>query len=237
MLREYLQCKILESVYESEYANVLFFIGGTCLRLLHGNSRFSEDLDFDNLGLDLPGFRRLVDKIKTRLEREGYAVDAKITQRGAWHCQFRFTGLLFGEGLSGYQEEKMRIQMDTEPQGYVYEPERIFLNRFEVFTTVITAPPPLLLSQKIFAVLNRPRKKGRDFFDIIFLLGKKVMPDFEYLKLKAGIVDSDMLKRKIAETCQTVDLEIMAREVEPFLFDPQDRRKVLFFKNVFMQNF
>ena len=52
MLREYLQCKILEIVYSSQYATSLCFLGGTCLRIVHGNRRFSEDIDFDNLDLN-----------------------------------------------------------------------------------------------------------------------------------------------------------------------------------------
>ncbi|MGI4871815.1 MAG: nucleotidyl transferase AbiEii/AbiGii toxin family protein [Janthinobacterium lividum] len=32
----------------------LLFPGGTCLRIVHGNQRFSEDLDFDNSGLRRP---------------------------------------------------------------------------------------------------------------------------------------------------------------------------------------
>lgn len=51
LLREYLQYKILEIVFgASKYANQLCFLGGTCLRIVHNTSRFSEDLDFDNFG-------------------------------------------------------------------------------------------------------------------------------------------------------------------------------------------
>ena len=51
LLREYLQYKILEIIFASEYATKLVFIGGTALRIVHDNSRFSEDVDFDNFGL------------------------------------------------------------------------------------------------------------------------------------------------------------------------------------------
>lgn len=50
VLREYLQCKILEILFESRFAGKFCFLGGTCLRLIHGGQRFSEDLDFDNFG-------------------------------------------------------------------------------------------------------------------------------------------------------------------------------------------
>jgi len=43
MLREYLQYKILQIVFEGSFGNKLIFLGGTCLRIVHGNLRFSED--------------------------------------------------------------------------------------------------------------------------------------------------------------------------------------------------
>ena len=46
LLREYLQCKILELLFESPYAAKFAFLGGTCLQIVHGSQRFSEDLDF-----------------------------------------------------------------------------------------------------------------------------------------------------------------------------------------------
>jgi len=47
ILREYLQYKALEIIFRSKYGNKFVFIGGTCLHIVYGNNRFSEDLDFD----------------------------------------------------------------------------------------------------------------------------------------------------------------------------------------------
>ncbi len=41
LLREYLQHKVLQIVFNSEFADKLAFLGGTCLRIVHGNTRFS----------------------------------------------------------------------------------------------------------------------------------------------------------------------------------------------------
>ena len=51
ILREYLQYKILEIMFASEYATKLSFLGGTALRIVYGNTRFSADVDFDNFRL------------------------------------------------------------------------------------------------------------------------------------------------------------------------------------------
>jgi predicted nucleotidyltransferase component of viral defense system len=59
LLREYLQYRLLEIIYSSPFAEKLVFLGGTCLRIVHDNRRFSEDLDFDNLGLTKPEFAQV----------------------------------------------------------------------------------------------------------------------------------------------------------------------------------
>jgi len=187
MLREYLQFKILEIVFESKYATDLCFLGGTCLRIVHGNRRFSEDLDFDNIKMKEDSFGEVASEIQKQLEREGYEVELKTVMKGAWHCHIKFPGLLFEEGLSGHREEKILIQLDTEPQHYGFKPERFILNRFEVFTTILTTPLPLLMAQKFYAVINRDRNKGRDFYDLVFLMSKDVTPDYNYLDQKLSV--------------------------------------------------
>lgn len=235
MLREYLQYKILEIIYESTYATDLCFLGGTCLRVVHGNRRFSEDLDFDNISLKETDFQKVADVVKKDLQREGYEVELITIMKGAWHCHVKFPGLLFEEGLSGHQEEKILIQLDTEPQDFTYEPERFILNRFEVFTTILTTPLELLMAQKFYAVINRKRNKGRDFFDLVFLMSKDIKPNYDYLDSKASISSPKLLREKIIEKCRKLDMETMAKDVEPFLFDTADRKKVILFEDVMRQ--
>ncbi|MCD6115955.1 nucleotidyl transferase AbiEii/AbiGii toxin family protein [bacterium] len=236
ILREYLQYKILEIIFNSKHADALCFMGGTCLRIVHGNRRFSEDLDFDNISLDKEGFKEISGIILKHLEREGYQVEIKTTMPGAWHCYIRFPKLLFGEGLSGYEEEKIMIQIDTEPQNFIYEPYRVILNRFEVFTAILTTPMQLLLAQKFYAIINRSRNKGRDFYDVVFLMGKGVLPEFSYLKEKAGISNAAELKERLIGICKKTDMSAMAADVESFLFDPSERSKVLMFADYLKQS-
>lgn len=114
MLREYLQHKLLQLIYESPYADRFTFLGGTCLRLVHGNQRFSEALDFDNTGITETDFDALSQLLKAGLEQEGYQVEMRLVMKGAYHCHIKFPALLFQEGLSGYEQEKILIQLDTD---------------------------------------------------------------------------------------------------------------------------
>lgn len=63
IMREYLQYKILEIIFSSRLAPKLSFIGGTVLRIVHENTRFSEDLDFDNFKLSESDFDLLTKEI------------------------------------------------------------------------------------------------------------------------------------------------------------------------------
>ena len=235
MLREYIQHKLLQILFDSEYANELCFLGGTCLRIVHGNTRFSEDLDFDNFTIAEDTFAKVSDIIKKRLELEGYEVEMKTVFRGAYHCYIRFPEILYKEGLSSHREEKILIQLDTEPQHFDFVPEKYIINKFDVFTQISITPLDLLLSQKFYAVCNRPRNKGRDFFDIAFLLTLIDKPNYEYLELKMGVSNEKHLKERILEKCNSLNMAEMAQDVQPFLFNPRDKQKVLLFPELIKQ--
>lgn len=234
ILREYLQYKILQILFESKLAHQLCFLGGTCLRIVHGNTRFSEDLDFDNFQLTGEDLIDLAQLICRKLTLEGYYVETKNVLKDAFHCYIRFPHLLFASSLSEHREEKILIQLDTDPQQFDFSPESYLLNKFDVFSNIFVVPLDILLAQKFWAVINRKRKKGRDFFDIVFLLSK-TQPNFDYLSQKAGIKNWKGLKHEVLSICDATDMKAMANDVSPFLFHSQDINKVLLFKQYIHQ--
>jgi hypothetical protein len=137
--------------------------------------------------------------------------------------------------VSGHKEEKILIQIDTEPQHFDYEPEKVILNRFDVFTTIWSTPLPLLMAQKLYAIINRKRNKGRDFYDLVFLMGRDVKPDFIYLENKISISEPERLRVAVIAKCNQLDMNAMAKDVEPFLFDVRDIMKVEQFEDVVKQ--
>lgn len=225
LLREYLQYKNLETIYDSEFGAKLVFMGGTAIRIVHGNTRFSEYLDFDNLGLSPDEFGHLTRLIQKRLELEGYEVEIKNVFRKAFTCEIKILGVLFAYGLSGHRQEKLLIKLNAEAQGFSYLPDKVILNKFDVFLHVNVVPADILLAQKIYAAFNRHRPVGRDFYDIVFLLGK-TRPNIDYLRSKLRIKDNTDLKRRLLERCEKLDFEVLAREDEPFLFVPADAKRV-----------
>ncbi len=229
IIREYLQYKILEIIFETPYESKLSFLGGTCLRIVHNSNRFSEDMDFDNFNLSMNDFNAITEIVKQELERLGYDVEMRNVHKGAYHCYIRFPELLYNEGLNNHKEEKILIQLDTESHEFDYKPDQPLLNKFDIFTQINVPPGNLLLAQKFFAVINRKRNKGRDFFDIVFLLGQGQAPNYDYLKAKIGIVNPDDLRSLVLEKCRELDMEKMAADVKPFLFNPKDEKKIILF--------
>ena len=230
LLKEYLQHKILEIIFDSEFAEQLILIGGSSLRIFHNHQRFSEDLDFDNFDLSASDFDRLAQHVKQNLELLGYLVEMKQVIKGAYHCHIKFPKLLLKTGLSGYEEEKILIQLDTEAHGFLFEPEMRFLSKFDVFASVYVAPESLLLAQKFFAVLNRKRTSGRDFYDIVQLLSREIKPDYAYLQQKLSMDSAKALKHRMLVHCKQLDLDQLAKEIAPFLINPNDAKQVRYFE-------
>lgn len=229
ILREYLQYKILDIIFSSPYANRFAFMGGTAIRMVHGQSRFSEDLDFDNLHLSAQEFEELSHIIMNQLTREGYEVEFRNVIKPAYHCQINFQRLLYDHHLTGHREEKLVIRIDTEPQNFDYNPDKVILNKFDIFTRINVVPIDLLLAQKLFAILNRKRAMGRDFFDAVFLFSK-TKPNFSYLHQKANIKTMQELKSKLLARCETIKFEDLVKDVEPFIVNPNDTKRIMLFK-------
>ncbi|MDZ7611984.1 MAG: nucleotidyl transferase AbiEii/AbiGii toxin family protein [Candidatus Moranbacteria bacterium] len=229
LLREYLQYKILQIIFDSNYANKLCFLGGTALRIVHDNRRFSEDIDFDNFSLNEDEFKEISELVRKRLELEGYEVEIRNVNKGAFRCYLKLPRLLFDNNLSGHKEEKILIQLDTASHGFDYTPEIKLINKFDVFSQIRVTPQDIILSQKIYTIFNRKRMKGRDFYDVVFLFSK-TQPNYDYLKEKMNIKNGKELKNKLKTETEGVDFSGLAKDVEPFLFDPADSKRVKLFR-------
>jgi predicted nucleotidyltransferase component of viral defense system len=234
IIREYLQYKILQAIFESKQASKISFLGGTALRIVHGNSRFSEDIDLDNFGLSWQAFVDMIQRVKLFLELEGFLVETSMVAKEAFHCNLRFPDLLFKQGLSPHQQEKILIQLDTVTQGYNYPPEVKILYKFDVFSEIRVTPLNILLSQKIYTAVNRKRPKGRDFYDITFLFSK-TKPDFGYINQKMGITSPERLRTELLQKIENFDFDALAVDVAPFLITKEQVNRVVKFRAFWKQ--
>jgi hypothetical protein len=80
----------------------------------------------------------------------------------------------------------------------------------------------------MLTMLQRKRGKGRDIFDVSFLMGI-TQPDYEYLRKITSLEKDDFLK-VFSNRLDELDLNVLARDVEPFLFDSDQKARVTSFK-------
>jgi predicted nucleotidyltransferase component of viral defense system len=220
VLKEYLQYKILQILFSSKFGHKLIFMGGTSVRLIHGNDRFSEDIDIDNCGLSENDFSELMSFLQNELEKEGIAVEIRNTFKDVYHCYLKFPALLFNNNLSGLKDEKILIRVDSFCSRYKLKTETKTLNKADIFTQIITYPADIILSQKIGALLSRKRAKGRDVYDVVYLFSL-TKPNYQYLKKYHNIDSSPALKNNLLAAFSEKKLSDLARDVEPFLIDPR----------------
>lgn len=228
MLVEYLQYELLDSLFKNSAAAALSFIGGTAIRILHDSHRFSEDLDFDNFGLSFAQFEDLLKTVCRDMEYKGFLIEYRIVEKGAYHCYIRFPEILHQSGLTPDAGRKILIRIDSEAKEKIYEPRKVFLNKFAVYRRIPAAPAGVLLAQKMITILYRKREKGRDIYDVSFLMGLAV-PDFAYIEKLLGL-DPKEFSQRFKERLGELDMNALARDVEPFLFVPEERERVASFR-------
>ena len=232
ILREYIQYKILEIIFDSRIANSLSFIGGTALRIIYNTSRFSEDLDFDNFYLTKKDFFTISEMVEKRLKLEGFDIEIQTASKhNTYHYHIKFPNLLYQNKLSPQVTKKILIKVDTQTQDFSYRPEKKLLKKFDILTQINVTPIDILLSMKINAIFTRKRVQGRDFYDIAFICGK-TKPNYDFLKHKLGISNSKQLKAKLLEKCKELNFEQLRKDVEPLVFDQNELKKIKLFKEL-----
>jgi predicted nucleotidyltransferase component of viral defense system len=84
----------------------------------------------------------------------------------------------------------------------------------------------VLCSMKIAAMLTRA--KGRDFYDLMFLLPQS-KPDYDFLSKRCGIHNLQEFKQATAKLLKTVDLNKKQKDFEHLLFNKTSSEKILRF--------
>jgi len=230
-LVEYLQCEILDSLFRQKNSEKISFIGGTASRIVYGNTRFSEDLDFDNFGLSFNDFDNLISETSTHLQEKGFEIETRLVEKSTYHCYLKFPKILYDLKLSPLIDQKILVKIDITEQKALAKPAVFELNRFGINCKIITNPADILLSQKMIAAIERKTPKGRDFFDISFLDGL-TKPDFNYIEEKQSLGKKAFLK-KFSMAISKLDFDALARDVAPFLLRPDQVERVTKFPEFF----
>ncbi len=236
ILKEYILLLILDYLSTTPFIKKINFIGGTSIRLIKGIDRFSEDLDFECKSFSKDEFIEMSDGIVKFLNNYGFDIEVKQkdeTKLKAFRRNINFPQLLYKTGLSGYKEERFLIKIECQDQFVDYQPEIATIKGCGFFFPMPVPPAAVLCAMKIAAMLNR--KKGRDFYDALFLLSQ-TLPDFNFLSAKCGISNLKELKEAAKKLFLTVDLNIKMKDFEHLLFNKNNSARILqapeIFKNL-----
>lgn len=222
LIREYLQSKILFSLYSQSNSKKLSFIGGTSLRILRDLDRFSEDLDFDNLGLDFRELKRLFKNIFLGLKKEEFKVDFHLKKTdNSGIGGFKFKDLLFELAIAADKEEKLNIKINYTTPKIKPETEVSILRRFGFLQPVITNRGDYILSQKIRAVVTRKEPQPRDFYDIVWFLSHRIKPNPKLFPEIGVKTEKELFLelKKIYERKIEPELKNFKKKLKPFLLN------------------
>jgi predicted nucleotidyltransferase component of viral defense system len=207
----------------------MVFIGGTCLRLVKGIDRFSEDLDFDCKSLSKEEFTEMSNGVIQFLQRSGLRVETRDKENPkltAFRCNIHFPELLFDLKLSGHKDERFLIKIESQDQGVSYKPITTDIKGCGFFFPFPVPSDGVLCSMKIAAMLSRA--KGRDFYDLMFLLSL-AKPEYDFLSKRCAIKNLQEFKEATNKLLQTVDLNKKQKDFEHLLFNKTNSERVLRF--------
>ncbi|MBL4817774.1 MAG: nucleotidyl transferase AbiEii/AbiGii toxin family protein [Deltaproteobacteria bacterium] len=234
-LKEIYQEIALAALARSDFFKIGAFHGGTCLRIVHGLRRFSEDLDFQ-LIKPQKNFEWHSFLVAMKLEFKSFGLTITVKDRskaeGVIKKAFLKQGS-FGQILelkhpvlsSDKQSILIKLEIDTNPpEGSSFESH--FL-QYPFPFSITTQDQPSLFAGKLHALLYRGYLKGRDWFDFLWYISKKT--PINYTLLGSALVQTDpnlstslpitrgWLVNKFDTQIRTIDWHKARFDVQPFL--------------------
>lgn len=233
MIQEYIQLSVLDYLSTTQYIRKLIFIGGTNLRLAMKIDRFSEDLDFDCSEMTKEEFMKMSDDVIHFLIRNGYKVESRdknTSKLTAFRRNIYFPEFLFDLGLSGHRDERFLIKIEAQDQGVRYTPEVKNIKGCGFYFPFPVPPDTVLCAMKVTALLERG--KGRDFYDVMFLLGL-TKPDYDFLAKRIGIKNAAELNVEVKKRLKSIDLKAKTNDFDHLLFNKESKKRILRFEEFF----
>ena len=185
ILKEVLQAYVLDYLYNHPSYRRLNFYGDTCLHVVYGLNRLSEDLDFDNqAGLELI---QLAENLAQYFQKAfGYSDASAKTQRGEagiLRVTLKFP-VLNSLGLSPHPSEALhlKVEVSQHEQVAIIQHTPVFVHGRSLVAAHFSLET--MMAGKMLACLERnfergrsgAQIKGRDFYDLLWFMQKRVQP-------------------------------------------------------------
>lgn len=247
VLREILQSIVLIGLSRADFFKKASFYGGTALRIFYGLNRYSEDLDFTlNEKNDSFSLEPYIESIKNVASSYGIELDINIKKKeiktpvesafAKLNTYQTFINLKINDEITSllHKDEniKVKFEIDLNPTiGFNVESKWIDMPEF---ANIIVLDEPSLFAGKLHAIICRNYKnnvKGRDYYDFLFYIRKRVKPNLNYLKnklIESGKIkendkfDIDTLKVMLKDRFEVVDFNQVKSDAERFVFNNED---------------
>lgn len=234
-IREIAQEIILGGLSRAGFFKKAAFQGGTCLRILYGLERFSEDLDFV---LRTPGknfeLRNYLEGLTEELKAYGFQFEiaGREDVESAVHKQFlkddslvRLVTFKYFKPGKDARSVRIKIEIDTNPPG-----QGSFETKYHdyPFAYDVTAQDrPTLFASKCHALLCREYVKGRDWYDFVWYVSQKVGIHYAHLtaaldqlgpwKGKGILADKSWCLKALGDRIKEIDWEKAKADVSRFI--------------------
>lgn len=221
-LKEELHYAVLDFIYNNQMYSHLVMYGGTLLRIVYGLSRMSEDLDFQtDKKFDFKKFS----KDCAKYFKTTYAIDITIQEKterltGTDYAFINFPYILEEIGIKGHGFPtvlKIRFDVNFFESASKFVVEIIPVTRGTYAFSIKTYPLSTLMASKVAAVFLRTKRgigegmadcKPRDIFDLDWYMGKKIIPDIEYLKAIHGRAGKPITIRSVLEVFDMLRIRV-----------------------------
>ena len=185
ILKEFLQAYTLDFLYNHPVYRKLNFYGGTCLHVIYGLNRLSEDIDLDNSEeIDLSNLEN--DLLTFYRSNIGYADVTAKTQIGEWGVRrttLKFP-ILYSLGLTSHANEPLHMKVEVSQHKQIYIQRKTPLLLFGRSLMAAHFSLETMMAGKMLACLERNFQKGnegatikgRDFYDLLWFMQQKIQP-------------------------------------------------------------
>lgn len=214
IIREYIQVVFLSELFGSKASEKIYFKGGTAIRLLLKSGRFSEDLDFTSTLLASELDKTIKDTVK-KMSLTVPGISIKRTEEN----KFSYTGIL------RYQPENFRYPLNIHLDfSFREKPETLEKAVLETDFPVVFRPVIIhigwqeILAEKIRALLYR--SKGRDVYDLWFMLSKGIEIDWKMTNRKMKFYDMTASSGDVGDKILNFDFKNLANDLGKFLPAP-----------------
>lgn len=207
--REYFQILFLNELYSKSFSNQIFFKGGTCIRIVYGGKRFSEDLDF-TVNIDEIVFDTEIKQFFDYLTKTyPISVKAKNSLVGK---TFLLTCKIEGFNTDIY------IKLDFSFRESVLQPiNNIVKTEYPIITSnyFFALSKDEIIAEKVRAIMTR--NKLRDLYDLWILqeLGGKF--DIELVNKKLAYYKESFDKVTFINKIDSFDRKDFIIDLRPFV--------------------